>query len=122
MLSITDLAPTLQRLLTDVADAAAKTSRMIRRQGRVTGAAFVQTCVFGWLAHPGASLSQLAQTAAAGGLAITPQGLDERFTAAAATCLKTVLEAAMRQVLAADPVAVPILQRFAGVSAHAGLP
>ena len=116
MLSITALAPTLQRLLPPVADRAAQPSRLIRRRGgKVTGANFVQTCVFGWLSHPDASLSQLAQTAATCGLDITPQGLDERFTPEAATCLKTVLEAAMRELPAADPVALPILRRFNGV-------
>lgn len=113
--SIADLAPTLQRLLTTVADAAAKASGMIQRQGKVTGARFVQTCAFGWLARPDASLSELAQTAATCGLAISPQGLDQRFTAEAAACLKAVLEAAMREVVAAAPVALPVLGRFNGV-------
>jgi hypothetical protein len=110
MLRVAQLAETLQPVLTAEADRAAKTSRMICRQGKVTGANFVQTCVFGWLARPGASLSQLAQTAATCGLMGSPQGLDERFTRftpEAAACLKLVLEAAMRQVLAAEPVAVP---------------
>lgn len=116
MLSITDLAPTLQRLLTTVADAAATTSRLVRRRGgKVTGAKLVQTVVFGWLSRPAASRSELAQTAATCGLDITPQGLDGRFTPAAAACLKTVLEAAMRELPAAAPVALPILRRFQGV-------
>ena len=115
MLSVAHLAETLQPLLTTEADRAARTSRMICRQGKVTGANFVQTCVFGWLARPDASLSQLAQTAATCGLRITPQGLDERFTPEAAACLKLVLEAAMREVVAAEPVAVPLLRRFSGV-------
>src|SRR5215210_8315629 len=115
MVTVAQLTDTLHPVLTTVAEAAAQTSGMIQRQGNVTGANFVQTCVFGWLAQPAASLSQLAQTAATCGLAISPQGLDQRFTAQAATCLKTVLEAAMREVPAADPVALPILQRFTGV-------
>ncbi len=113
MLSITALAPTLQRLLTPVADRAAPTSRLMRRRGgTVTGATFVQPCGFGWVSHPDASLSQLAQTAATCGLDSTPQGVDERFTPAAATCLKTVLDAARRELPAADPVALPLLRRF----------
>ncbi len=115
MLGVAHLAGTLQPVLTTVADRAARTSRMICRQGKVTGANFVQTCVFGWLARPDASLSQLAQMAATCGLRITPQGLDERFTPEAAACLKLVLEAAMREVLAAEPVTVPLLRRFTGV-------
>lgn len=116
MVTVACLAATLQPLLTTVADAAARESGMIARQGKVTGATFVQTLVFGWLGRPDASLSQLAQVAATCGLPISPQGLDARFTEAAAACLKTVLAAAMRQVLAAAPVALPILRRFNGVS------
>jgi hypothetical protein len=103
MVSIPDLAAPLQSLLTTTADAAAEASGLIRRRRKVTGATFVQHCVFGWLAHPDASLSQLARTAACG-LAISPQGLDQRFTEAAAACLKRVLDAAL-----------PLLRRFAGV-------
>lgn len=115
MVSIEDLAAALQPLLTTTAEAAAEASGMIKRQGKVTGARFVQALVFGWLAHPAASLSELAQTAATCGLAISPQGLDQRFSAAAADCLKRVLEAAMRLSLAAAPVATPVLGRFNGV-------
>jgi hypothetical protein len=115
MVSIAELAPTLQGLLTTVADRAARASRMVRRQGKVTGAAFVQALVFGWLARPDASRSELAQAAATCGLAISAQGLEQRFSAEAAACLKLVLEAAMRAVVAAAPVALPLLGRFNGV-------
>ena len=115
MLSVAQLAGTLQPLLTSVAEAAAEASGMIKRQGKVTGANFVQTCVFGWLGRPAASRSELAQAAATCGLAISPQGLEQRFTAEATACLKAVLEAAMRAAVAASPVALPILGRFNGV-------
>jgi len=115
MTSLPQVAQTMQTVLGPVAEAAARASAFIRRQGKVTGANVVQTLVFGWLAQPGASLSQLTHMAAACGLDITPQGLDDRFTEAAATYLRRVLEAAMRQVVAAEPVAAPILERFNGV-------
>lgn len=74
MVTVACLAATLQPLLTTVADAAAHESGMIARRGKVTGATFVPTTVYGWLGQPEASLSQLCQVAAAGGLAITPPG------------------------------------------------
>ena len=115
MSSVTCLATTLQPLLTTVADQAARESGFVRRVRRLTGATFVQTLVFGWLGRPDASYSALVQTGAACGLTITPQGLAQRFTPEAAACLQAVLEAAMRQVLAAAPVPLPILRRFRGV-------
>jgi DDE family transposase len=115
MCSVPRLAKTLQPLVTTVADEAARETGFVRRVRRLTGATFVQTLVFGWLGQPAASYSQLAQTGAACGLAISAQGLAQRFGAPAAACLRRVLEAALRQVLAAAPVALPILRRFNGV-------
>jgi hypothetical protein len=72
--------------------------------------------VFGFLGNPQASLEELAQTAATLGVPITPQALDQRFTPAAAACLEHVLRAAIIRVIAADPVAIPLLARFTAVS------
>src|SRR5918912_3968856 len=113
--SIPQVCLALQTVFTTVATTAARTSGCIRRQRQVTGAGFVQALVFGFLANPQATLEQLAQSAANVGITISPQGLEQRFTQAAATCLQQVLEAAMQQVVAAQPVAIPLLQRFNGV-------
>ena len=115
MTSITQVSLALQTVLTTVANSAARTSGFIQRQRVLTGASWVQALVFGFLATPSASVEQLAHSAANAGTPISTQGLDQRWSAQAASCLKTVLEAAMQQVISADPVAIPILQRFNGV-------
>lgn len=115
MVSVADLATTLQPLLTTVADQAARDSGFIRRVRTLTGAAFVQALVFGWLADPASSLSRLTQTAAACDAPLSRQGLAQRFTPQAADCLRRVLDTAVRTVVAADAVALPILARFSGV-------
>ncbi len=71
--------------------------------------------MFTYLANPQATLEELSQTAAALGVEITPEGLTQRFTAEAATFLQEVLAAAVTRTLAADPLAIPLLARFAGV-------
>jgi len=101
--------------LTTTADHIAAQTGCIRRCRKLTGATLVQTLVLGWLHQPEATLHNLAQMAATLGVGISPQGLDRRFTERTAICLKQVLEAAMTQVIASDPVAIPLLQRFAGV-------
>jgi hypothetical protein len=63
-------------------------------------------------------LSELAQTATLLGVPVTPQGLDQRFTEAGAACLRQVLEAAVLEVVAGEPVAIPLLSRFAAVDVH----
>src|SRR5260370_16552564 len=112
--TIPEVADALTRLCTTSGESAARDSRFVQRSSKLTGPAFVQTLAFGWLANPQATLEELAQTARARGVSISPQGLDQRFTRRAAACLREVLEAAVTRVLAADPVAIPILQRFAG--------
>jgi len=105
----------MQTILSSTADAAARETRFVQRKSKMTGAKFTQTLVLGWLSNPQATLEELAQTAVTLGVEISPQGLDQRFTQAAAACLKQVLGAAVTEMVGAKPVAIPILQRFNGV-------
>jgi len=112
--TIPEVAEALSTVLTATADEAAYDTKFVQRRSKLTGSIFVQTLTFGWLAKPHATLEELSQTAATLGVRVTPQGLDQRFTPRAAACLQKVLEAAVRRVLTADPVAIPVLQRFSG--------
>jgi hypothetical protein len=105
----------MQTVLTDVADHAGRDTNFIQREVKLRGSSFTQTLTFGFLADPDATVEALAQTAATLGVSITPQGLDQRFTAEAAACLEQVFAAAVQQVVSADPVALPLLSRFAVV-------
>jgi hypothetical protein len=118
--SIACLSRTILTLLTTTADAAAKQTGFIQRQRKLTGSGFVQTLVLAWLANPETTVKQLAQRAAALGMPLSPQALDGRFTPAAAACLRQVLAAAVQQVVGGDPVAIPLLRRFAAVAVFDG--
>jgi Transposase DDE domain len=111
---IHEVATALQMVFNRVAEDAARDSGFVQRQSKLTGAVFVRTLTFGWLHNPEATLEELAQTAADLGVSISPQGLEQRFSPRSAACLQQVLAAAVTQVLASDPLAVPLLQRFAG--------
>lgn len=115
MTTIPQLAACLQTLLDDTADLMARRTNFVQRTRKLGGAAFVQTLVFGYQADPTASLSQLCQTAAALGVSISTQGLAARFTPAAAHGVQRVLQSALSQVIEAEPVALPLLQRFQAV-------
>jgi len=114
MLTIAEVSRTLQTVLGPIADEAARATGFVQRQSKLTGAAFVQALMFGWLADAAASREALAQTAALGGVRVSAQAIDQRLSLSAAACLRTVLEAAARALLADDPVAIPLLARFAG--------
>jgi hypothetical protein len=115
MTSLAQLANCMQTVLTEVAEQQARTTGFVQRESKLGGAKFVQTLTFGWLEDPNASVEALSQTAPSFGVTITPQGLDQRFTEAAAHLLEGVLDSAVTQVIQTEPTAVPLLQRFNGV-------
>lgn len=115
MTSLAELVPTLQTLLTTTADQAGRDSGLIQRVRAFTGATFVQTLVFGWLATPDATLENLAQTAAVRGVPVSAQAIADRFSPRSAACLAQVLAAAIQQTVIAAPTDLAVLNRFTGV-------
>lgn len=105
----------LQRLLGERADKVARETGFVQRASKMGGAEFSQITVLGWMAKPDGSLSELSQTAASLGVQVSPQGIDERFGSASAEFMKRLLLEAMSEVVKAEPVAIPLLQRFQGV-------
>lgn len=112
---IPQVVAAIQEVLGESADRLAKATKFVKREVKVTGSNYSQTLVFGWLSNPDATLEELTQTGAAVGLEITPQGLDQRFTQEACAFMKGVFDNAVEQVVSAEPVAIPLLERFNGV-------
>jgi hypothetical protein len=116
MTTIPQLARAMSHVLNSVPNEVARQTGFAKRQSKLTGAAFVQTLVFGWQANPASTLSNLAHAAATIGVSVTPQALDQRFTEGAAMLLRQVLEAAVGTAISsAHPLSVPLLGRFNGV-------
>jgi hypothetical protein len=115
MTTVPQLAQTLQTVCTTTADAAARSTGFVQRRAQLSGAAFVQALVFGWRATPHASIAALAQAAAVVGVVLSPQGLDQRGGEAAAAFREEVRSAAVPAVIAAEPGAIPLVQRFTAV-------
>ena len=115
MSSVPQVAQALQIVLTTEADRVARETGFVKRESKMGGAEFAQTLTFGWLANPQATLEELSQTAATLGVVITPQGLDARFTPAAAQYMEQVVQKAVEKVVRAAPAAIPVLQRFSAL-------
>ena len=96
MASIPPVADAVRTVLTTEANRLARESGFVQRDSKLGGAKFAQTLVFGWLANPAATLEELAQTAATLGVAITPQGLDQRRVQIKPICREAKLEARNR--------------------------
>lgn len=115
---IPQVADSLQAVLVDSADSAGRETGFIQRERKLSGSLFVQTVVFSWLANSEATLSEMSQTAAAIGLDITAQSIEERFTQQAADTLLATLDAAVEQMIGKQPAAIALLGRFNGVYLH----
>jgi hypothetical protein len=113
MLSVTHIEEALQTILTQRANQLAREKGFIRRQRKLSGADFVQTMVFGHLAHPNGSLETLAQTAQLRHVHISSAGLHQRLTAEAAHLLLAVLEELVQVLLSAQ---VSASRRTSGVA------
>jgi hypothetical protein len=115
MTTIPQLTSTVQTLLGFTADAEGREASFVRRQSKLSGSKFTQIVVFGHLEDGQVTLTDLTSTALALGVDITAQGLDQRFTESASAMLKGVLDQAVQHVIASDPIAVPLLERFSAV-------
>jgi hypothetical protein len=112
MSSIDALARPVRQHLTVTADEACRASGCVQRTRQFSGATLIQTLVLGFLQAPDATLSQLCQLAAARGVAISPQGLAQRFTPELVSALEQVLEAIVGEVVAGPAVDIALLRRF----------
>lgn len=115
MKTLTQIAETMQHLLTEVADRIGRESGFIQRQRKLSGASFVQTLVFGWMAKGDSTMEELSQSAANVGVQVSRQGLDERFNETAANFLKQMVAESVKCVLRGNPVSNDVLERFNGV-------
>jgi hypothetical protein len=112
--NLTQLAETVQVLLTTEADELARQTGFVIRQRKVSGSNFAQTVVFSAMANPDATKDRRLTTAAIVGLVITEKGLEKRFDARAAVFLRELLRSAVSKVVA-SPVMIPLLRRFTAV-------
>ena len=116
MASVPKVADALQGVLTETADAAAQQCQVIQRQRKFSGASLCQTLVFGWLAAPQASLSDLCAAAATVDVQVSRQGIDQRLKGEGARrvahMLRLVLDAAVQQVVRSQAPVLDVLARF----------
>jgi hypothetical protein len=105
----------MQKVLNHKATEIERTSGFIQRKVKLDGSRFAQGLVYGWMANEAATLEELADTTTEAGAPISAQGLEQRFTKEAANFLQQLLSAAIREVVMAAAMSIPIIERFSGV-------
>jgi hypothetical protein len=102
-------------LLTQRANELARETGFVQRQSPITGAAFAQTLVFGFLNEPGASYSDLQQMMGLQGVQVSNQAIEQRMSPQAANFLQRLLESLVALAVAGEPTKLPLFERFNGV-------
>lgn len=116
MSSIPDVCQAMEAVLNESADDLARPTGFIKRKRKFTGSLFVSMLVFTCLQDSSPTLDQYVQTAAALGTQVRPEAVDQRFSPEAAHFLARVFDETVAHMLSAnEAVAIPLLQRFAGV-------
>lgn len=110
-----ELEQHMYTFFTERAEELARDTKFVLRSTKITGAFFLQTLVFGWLACPDASYTQLQQMMALCGCQASAQALQQRFTHQAADFLLAMLYELTFLVMAAPDLTTALLQKFCGV-------
>jgi hypothetical protein len=112
---IGQVAVTLQTALGAALDAIGRRTGAIQRQRKFTGASLLKMVVLTVLKSPKALTDDFVATAAQLGVPVTPQAVEKRFTPELVGFLRAGLEHVLEQAVAAEPAAIPLLERFTAV-------
>jgi hypothetical protein len=112
---IRSVAMALQTALGPELDAIGRDTGVIQRQRKFSGATLFQTLVLTFMKSRRAVPSEFVATAAQVGVRVTPEAVEKRFTDKLSPFLREGLRHVLRRLVAADPVAIPLLRRFTAV-------
>jgi hypothetical protein len=105
----------MESLLGPMVEALADQRGVIKRKRKFTGQVLLRMLVLTLLKKPDATFADMASTAAQLGVAVSSTAVEKRFTQPLVDFLKDVLSLAIQQLVAAEPVPVPLLERFTAV-------
>lgn len=94
----------------------ARLTKFVQRYSRLNGQTFLQASVFGFIEDPQANLDDLAQACGDLGIAISPQGFDQRINEQAVEFLKEMLREAMATFKNKIAVPLPLLHQFTAIN------
>lgn len=94
----------------------ARLTRFVQRASAVSGLVFLQAWVFACLEHRRVSLNQVAQACLDVGVAVSPQGIDERLNSASLAFMQAMFSQAMRVFINRLPLPLTVLHQFSQVN------
>jgi hypothetical protein len=115
MITVPRMTSVLRQVFEKEARELARSMGVIQRERKLNGSTLLLLLVLGWLHEPKAGPSALARLAGTLGVMISKQGIEDHWTFKTAEWLYEVLLRAVQCLISAKAVAIPLLQRFAGV-------
>lgn len=112
---IAKVAAALQGVFGTCADIANQESKVIQRQRKFTPQALAQTFVLALLQNPKANSEDIACMAAACGMEISHQAVEQRYSPRLAAFFEGLFRQMTQQVISSDTALAPILERFTEV-------
>lgn len=97
------------------ADQLARQTGAIQRQRKLSGRQLAAIVTLAYMQDGQATREALAQMAAVQGVSISASALQQHLTQATSQFLEALLQVGLEQLVVSDPVAVPLLERFAVV-------
>jgi hypothetical protein len=112
---ISTVASRLQSALGLELDGIGRETGVIKRRRKFSGATLLKTMVLTVMKCPNATTDDFVATAAQLGVFVTPEALEKRFTENLISHLREGLRHVLGHVLAAEPTAIPLLEKFTAV-------
>lgn len=108
-------ATALQNVFGACADVANEVSKVIQRQRKFTPQALAQAFVLALLQNPRANCEDIASMAAAGGMLVSHQAVEQRYSPRLVEFFKVLFQQMTRQAMSSDTALAPLLERFTEV-------
>src|SRR5258708_5575755 len=106
------VAETVQTVLGPALDPIGRRTGAIRRRRKFSGATLLKTVVLTLMKSPDPKTDDFVATAARLGVVVTPEAIERRFSDRLIPFLRAGLEHVLGHAVAADPAAVPLLEKF----------
>lgn len=115
MIDVAGMGQSLHKFFKKTADQAARETKFVQRESKMTGSNFLLVWVVGFLQHPRASLNILCQVAADIGVSITKQGIQQRLTPATVAFFEEMFRYAKATLQNKMPISLELLTQFTAI-------
>lgn len=116
MISVIDkVRDALKSTFQNSAEAANEQAKAIKRERKFTPSTLAQAFILALLQNPKASNSDIASVAAASGVDVSPQAVEQRYSLSLVAFFKVLFEKMVKQIVASEETLAPILSRFTEV-------